>query len=170
MDYEALEDAIVTKLTADLVVDGNIIIEALPDADLENIPATNKPRLTVAYHHSIFGEGRYGDSLPTISTGPSIQDENIRMSVEIEARSKRGTLGVYDLIFKVRQSILGYQPLNIEKLKLVEVRFVKHVNNNFIYSVTFGTKSIAIEDVLASTDPLLKKVSLTEEYLNPYSE
>lgn len=169
MDYEALEDAIVTKLTADLVVDGNIIIEALPDADLENIPATNKPRLTVAYHHSIFGEGRYGDSLPTISTGPSIQDENIRMSVEIEARSKRGALGVYDLIFKVRQSILGYQPLNIEKLKLVEVRFVKHVNNNFIYSVTFGTKSIAIEDVLASADPLLKKVSFNDEYLNPDS-
>lgn len=167
MTYDQIEDAIVTKLTADIVVDGNVIVEALPDNQLANVPAMDKPRLTVAYHHSMFGEGRYGDSLPTISTSSSVQDENIRMSVEIEARKKRGALGVYDLIYKVRQSILGFEPLSLEKLKLVEVRFVNMVNNNFIYSVTFGTKGVAVEDVLASAEPLLKKVDFQDDFYNP---
>lgn len=143
MKYEDIEDAIIAKLVADYGTSIQVI--PTPENQASSVKPYEKPRVTVSYYHSMFGEGRYGDRLPTVSTDGVIEEENIQIKITIDAKKLRGDGGVYDLLVKVRQSLLGLEPLGLDKLKLIETKFEEYAENLFSYSLMFGTKGYVVQ-------------------------
>lgn len=162
MKYEDIEDAIKNRLVAKL---GNTVeVIVMPEFQAQNVRAFNKPRLTVAYAHSMFGEGRYGDKLPTISVDGVVQEENIQIKVMVEAKKLRGADGVYQNLVAVRQALIGFEPLGLDKLKIVEAKFDEFTDNLWSYQLIFGTKGYIIEDLPVTDEPLIKKVGFDQNF------
>lgn len=160
MKYWELEDDIVARLTASLSSVADIV--ALPDNQDANRRPTVKPRVTVSYFHSMFGEGRYGDRLPTLSTDGAVQEENIQFKVTIESKKRRGEGGLLELLTAVRQSVTGYEPRGLDKIKILEQKFEDFAENLWSYSVLFATKGIVIEEGTIENLPNLNTVDFDE--------
>lgn len=162
MKYEDIEDAIKDRLVTKLGSTVEVIV--MPEFQAQNVRAFNKPRLTVAYAHSMFGEGRYGDKLPTISVDGVVQEENIQIKVMVEAKKLRGAEGIYQNLVAVRQALIGFEPLGLDKLKAVEAKFDEFTENLWSYQLIFGTKGYIIEDLPVMDEPLITEVNFDQNF------
>lgn len=162
MKYADIEDAIAARLSTALGTTATVV--TMPEYQAQNQRPFDKPRIVVAYNHSMFGEGRYGDKIPTMSTDAVAQEENISIRISIEARALRGAAGIYELLVAVRQALIGFEPLSLDKLKVVEAKFDEFAENLWRYSLTFGTKGVIVEDSTVDTDPLITEVNFNQNF------
>lgn len=164
MRYDELETAIVERLQTVATALNVQIVELA-----ENQGAYAKPfetaRVTVAYNGSVFNGGRYGSNVPTMSVDTSTQEEDIEFVLSIQSRKLRGNgHGVYNLMEQIRLRLLGFEPMNLDKLKLIEQKFEEYAENVWTYTQKYSTKRISTYMVEDSNDPTLDSVSFVENF------
>ena len=164
MRYDELESAIVERLQT-VATALNIQIVELP----ENQAAYAKPfvtaRVTVAYNGSVFNGGRYGSNVPTMSVDTSTQEEDIEFVLSIQSRKRRGNgHGIYNVMEQLRLRLLGFEPMNLDKMKLVEQKFDEYAENVWTYTQKYATKRISTYQIEDGDDPTLDSVSFVENF------
>jgi len=145
MFYSLLEDDIKTKLTTDL--GSGIEVEVMPETQSQFSRPFLKPRVEVCYKNSDFKEP---NSTYTIS-----QEEYQVLELVLWTRLRRGTNGIYDLLEKVRKSIIGFEPTHCGKIYLKSFKPEDYKDNLWTYTLTIQCKTIVNEDFIEVTEPLL---------------
>lgn len=142
MNYEALEDEIVTRLTPFTTV--GIAVTKLPETEAQKqsvIPGQS--RLTVIYAGSEY-EG-------TRSTSQVSQEEKVFIQVLIESTFLRGPKGVYSLTDLVKKALTDFRPQNIKKLQVTKHHTIGQPeavkeNNMWQYQVIFQGTNLHVEE------------------------
>lgn len=162
MNYAAIEDAIVARLIAKIGDSASVV--ALPETQAANIRPTTKARVTVAYLGSNFDGGRYGNNVNVMAMDSVIQEETIKLTVEIEAKVLRGAGGIYELLVSVRQALIGFEPLGMDKMLLLESKFQEFKENQWVFQLTFSTTGQVIQDWTVDTDPLITNINFDQNF------
>lgn len=158
MNFEALENDLQIKLQADL--GASVSVEVEPQLEAENTQPFVKPRVTIYLDQSEFEK--------TSSTVYIVQDENTKVILLVRARLLRGDNGVYDLIEKIRKSIVGFQPAGWSKLWLAKISLEERFKGMWCYAVAIAGKSMIVEEAEAPEGPLLTspKAEFTDNQYN----
>lgn len=162
MKYADLEDAIVSRLSAKLGATATVI--ALPEVQAQNQRPFDKARVTVAYNSSMFDGGRYGNAVNVMSVDGTVQEESIKIKVSIESKKLRGTGGIYELLVAVRQAVIGFEPLGLDQMKILESKFDEFTENLWSYMIVFETKGFIIQDVDPVDEPLITAVDFDQNF------
>ena len=145
MFFELLENDIVNKLTSDL---GSAIqVEAMPDNQAQFSRPFVKSRVDVCYKNSDFDTP---NSVYTIS-----QHETQQLELAIQARQRRGLNGIYDVVNKVRKSIVGFSPTHCSKIYLKKFIPEDFKDNLWYYTLVIECKTLINEDYTEPTTPVL---------------
>lgn len=145
MFYSLLEDDIKTKLTTDL--GSSIEVEVMPETQAAFSRPFLKPRVEVCYKNSDFKDP---NSVFTIS-----QEEYQVLELVIWCKLRRGTNGIYDILEKVRKSIIGFEPTHCGKIYLKSFKPEDYKDNLWTYTLTIQCKTMVNEDFTEVTEPLL---------------
>jgi hypothetical protein len=107
--YDQTEDEIVSRLRLFFEVDTvDVIVE--PDNDADYKRGIQNPILTVAYS---------GSSWPIqLSTSEGSQREEVSFLINIQARTRRGALGIFSLKSTMTKALLGWKPTNLDRIYL----------------------------------------------------
>lgn len=163
MIYEDLEAAIVARL-APLAADFGIEVLALPENQAQYVKPFEKARVTVNWKMSQFNGGRYGSQLPTKSVDHAVQQEDLEVEVVIQSRFLRGESGTYAIMEAIRRKLIGFQPLSLDPMKLIEIKPDSYTDNLWMHVMTFGTKALSIDELDQTNEPLLDDVSFDETF------
>jgi hypothetical protein len=146
MQFEALENAIKTRLQTDL---GSAVeVEVEPQFEGENIQPYIRPRITIFLDQSEFDK--------TKTTHYIAQDENAKVFLLLRSRRLRGENGIYDLVERIRKSIVGFKPAHWDKIWLVKIAFDERFRAMWSYVMVIGSRSMIVEDEdQEATSPIL---------------
>lgn len=112
IDLTHIEADIVTRLISFLQADitaGNVEVELLPDqAAPFKRPISKKGRISVCYLSAKFDKNK--------AIGSVVQDRFNLFGIYCSSKTRLGAWGVNDLAAKALEILLGYAPLNHEKL------------------------------------------------------
>ena len=151
MLFENFENDIKTKLQTDLGAAVNVEVE--PQFEGENIQPFIKSRITIFLDQSEFDK--------TKTTQYIAQDENTKVFLLVRSRTLRGENGIYDLTEKIRKSIVGFQPLNWDKIWFVKISFDERFKAMWSYVVVVGSKSMIVEEIEEPVEIPLTQPSAT---------
>lgn len=164
MRYDELETSIVERLQT-VATALNITIVELPEKQSEYGKPVDRARVTVAYNGSVFNGGRYGSQVPTMSTDTSSQEEDIEFVLTIQSKKRRGDGdGIYNVMEQIRKRMLGFEPMGLDKLKLMDQKFEEYAEGIWTYTQKFATKRISTYDIPDADDPTLDSVSFVENF------
>ena len=153
--YDQVEDEVVARLIS-VIPDFDIV--PLPQKSAEFKNPDERPRITVAYGGSEFPAMK--------STNESRQDENVTVLINITSRLLRGDVGIYSIIEKVINALLGFRLSNIDRLLLKSIEFDNRDESTtiFSYNVTMIGKKLRIQILSDAADdgPPLQTVTLND--------
>ena len=158
MDYEALQSAVVDRLSA---LNGeSITVVGLPENEAERTkPLPTKVKMTVIYAGS--------DYDPVASTAQIKQDEKIYIAVLIESSFLYGALGIYSLVSLIKKMLIGFQPAGCRRFRMSKHHTIGEPDavkkdNMWQYQVIFMTDTVTVEDFTEDVSVLVKKILLIE--------
>lgn len=159
MNYETLEDEIVTRLTP--FISAGITVEKLPELEADR----SKPLPTKAKFTVIYAGSEYGNSM---STAHVSQEEKVFIQILIESTFLRGTLGVYSLASVLKQALTGFQPTGCRKIQVAKHHTIggenaEKINNLWNYNVIFQTTAVHVEDFEEDLTQILKRITLIDK-------
>lgn len=161
MSYDLIEDAIVARL----LTPAQTVYEAkpIPEVEAEQTKTLNKPIVTVAYNSSEFAPGK--------ETFAIVQEEKIHIEVIVSAMRLRGASGLHQVAADVKRRLLGFRPLDLEKMRLTKNAFTKYDQPSAVwsYSMIFVTTAVVVEEVEADSGPLLTDPSFSYNNGTPIS-
>lgn len=148
MNYETLEDDIVTQLRAAFTADGGPAADIMPLADnqSEYKLAFDKPKIFVCYQKSEFS--------PSKSSGPIVQQETPKVAVMIQAGTRRGTAGVFNTFERCRLALMNFSPSNMSALWCDKLEFSDYKDNVWCYDFSVAGYTWAVSFVPDETGPL----------------
>ena len=145
MFFELLENDIKTKITTDLGV--NYEVEVMPETQAQFSRPFLKQRVEVCYKSS--------DYTSPQSTNYISQHETQQLELVLVSKLRRGTNGIYDLMNKVRKSIIGFEPTHCGKVYLKSFKPEDFKDNLWYWTLTIECKSMITEDYTEPTTPIL---------------
>ena len=158
MNYELLQDAVVTRLEPFTTAD--ITVERLPEKESDKAPVTaTKARFTVIYAGSEYGSIN--------STGQVSQEEKIFISVLIESTFLYGARGVYSLVSAVKSALTGFKAQGTNQFSVVKhhttapPEAVKQ-NNMWQYQVIFQTTAPHVQVFDEDLTLLIQRITLND--------
>lgn len=152
-DYVDLELSIISQLN--LLVDGGVEVVQTPDTDLEKDIAFEKPRVTIMYINSKFGESS-GGLPPTMSTAESVQMEYAQITCNIQSRSLRGSKGVHAIGGDCKKLLLGFRPDKVwGRLFLDSYTFAEHKDNVWYWVLTFACSRTIVQPCPGHSNDLI---------------
>ena len=132
LSYDRLEDAIAARLSALMPL--GYEVKTLPDTEAElQRPAGFKPRVTVAYSGSNFGDGADSKNPAVHLTGAVAQTEFCTLDVVFEAQRLRGNRGYHEALRLAMQLLLGFKPIGWSKLMFRTNEFKNHADGVFVF-------------------------------------
>lgn len=144
MKYETLENNIHARLTADL--GSNIEVSIMPESQAQFSRPFTKPRVEICYKSSDFDKPQ---SINRVS-----QNEISQLELVIIARLRRGNNGLYDVIEKVKDSIVGYQPDHYGRVYFKTLKPEDFKDNLWYYTLTIETPTLIVENYTELDTPL----------------
>lgn len=165
ISIEVIEDAIFNRLRP---------LETLPKFEVRKMPETqaemDKPfvngRVTVMYDGSRFEPNGSGMQLVTMATDESVQQETLHIKTTLQARKLRGEFGIYDLMRLVRNHLSGFEPAGGDKMKQIDAKFESYIENEWTYSITWGTNVLNVHDLEETDDPTITQIDFDDIYGN----
>lgn len=170
MDYEILQDAVVTRLQP--FEAAGVEVVRLPEKESErkqNLPT--KAKFTVIYAGSEYGGA---DSTSYVS-----QDEKIFIQILIESTFLYGAGGVYKLASLIKQALTGFKaqgtkPFQVTKHHSIGEPDAEKKNNMWQYQVIFQTTAPHVEDFTEDIGALITQIKFIDEdgenFIVPASE
>lgn len=158
MNYELLQDAIVTRLQPFTTAD--ISVEALPEKESAKTQVTaTKARFTVIYAGSEYGGVN--------STGQVSQFEKVFVQILIESSFLYGAKGIYSLASAVKLALTGFKaqgtrPFSVVKHNTIGSPEAEKKNNMWQYQVIFAAESVHVEDFEEDVSILVQKITLND--------
>lgn len=136
--FEQLEDECIAKLQP-LVAD-NIDVENFPEKKAGIQPAVEKPRVSVLYASE---KGQ-----PNEITGMVVQPGDTQVIFKIEGMRRRGTGGIYEIIEKVKELILGWMPTHCNKpMIFMDGHYDELMDQTWIYYATYQCTRTIVEKI-----------------------
>lgn len=164
MNYEAVEQSIVTRLNSPLTTAG-FDVQSLPEKETDYKTPSQKPKVWVAYSKSKFDQ--ISDDPRILSTGSTVQKEVLNIELTIQSTKLRGNAGIFKGIELVRKRLIGFEPTNCNKLYMIQVMPQEYKENLWTYTVIMGCYSMVVEEGEDEQVPDLKMITLDNE---PYNE
>lgn len=160
LNYETFQNNIVTRLgglnTPTQIVD----IVPLPETEAEYKATTyQRPRITVCYTGSDYtGNGTNPESF---DIGDVEQEEWVGFQLIIESKQLYGASGIYGVLQKTRELLLGYSPDNCDKIhfKRSQVQRPEESKSGFVFVLEAVVKTYAIETDVPNTAPPLSQTN-----------
>lgn len=146
--YSTIEDEISARLAAEAWEKVDVLPVPEREKDLK-LPVPNI-QLIVQYAGSKFGG--------TKTTNPVSQEETGHFNVILQSKKLRGTTGIYDLLIKIKKSLLGFKPTGCQKLQIVPdkgIEFVEFSDDLWQFSITLSTTWVTVEFVPDVEDEVL---------------
>ena len=177
--YDRLETAIVEKLKP--LSDAGIEVISSPDTDAEyndNGKAFERPRITVMYSMSEFDNQPIKGIPQSFAMGVVKQTEYAELTLNFQARKRKGTNGLFSVYEDARKIILGFRPKGWGRIFIKENLYVERSKdtNVWFYALSLVCKREIIQcgddslNLINSTnvglqsvfpdEPLLKEVNL----------
>lgn len=156
MDYQALEQSIVERLSP-LSLTGVEVIP-LPEKDADLLLPSSAGKITVAYIMS--------DYDPSMSTDVVGHPEKITFQIVVQSRKLRGANGIYNLLKGVKTLLLGWQTPTTEKIHFEKSGVVEHENSIWTYRLTLTTYNLAIEQPDEVSVVIATHITLVDEHYN----
>lgn len=158
MNYELLQDAVVTRLTP--FTSAGVTVERLPEKESEKQQVTaTKARFTVIYAGSEYGSVN--------STGQVSQEEKIFISVLIESTFLYGVKGVYALTSLVKLALTGFKAQGSNQFQVVKHHSTAppeavKLNNMWSYQVIFQTTAPHVQNFEEDISILVQRITLND--------
>jgi hypothetical protein len=158
MDYEVLENEIITRLSP--LASSDLQIVGLPENEAEKSrPLPTKAKFTIIYAGSEYDK--------STSTGQNRNSENVFLTILIESTFLRGNLGVYNLLRVLKLALSGYSPSNCKKLEIVKHHSIgsdpiKKNGNLWEYQIVFQTSGLHVENFIEDVSILVSQITLKE--------
>lgn len=155
--YSSIEDQIKAKLLAQEWAKTDII--TAPERKANYKPPVPNIQLIVQYAGSKFGQSR--------TTDPVAQEEIGQFNVILQSRKLRDNdTGVYDVLDKIKKTLLGFQPTGCQRLQLVPdkgIEFIEFEDDLWQFAITFSTTWLTVQAVEESDDPTITQITLKDE-------
>lgn len=137
LTYSNLEDKLVERL-AELRGLGYYLGPFPENKEAHRTASGNKPRVTVSYGGSNFGESSNAKN-PTVLSGQIVtQQEFCEVNITVEAKRLRGDSGIYAAIDRIYPLILGYQVPGWSAMFLKGTSYVKFDKGLYTFMITFS--------------------------------
>ena len=153
MDYIALENSIVTRLSV-LELAGIDVIP-LPEADNDVVNPFDRGKITVAYLSSDFDQ--------SITSDVVAQPEKITFQIVVQSRNLRGSVGIYGMIKSVKSILMGWKTTYTDKIHFSKSAYDAHENGIWTYHVNITTENIAIEETDDVNIVLATQITMSNE-------
>lgn len=164
LNYEAFQNDIVARLgglnTPTQIVD----IVPLPETEAEFKATTYlRPRITVCYTGSDYTGS--GTNPSTFDIGDVEQEELVGFHLTIESKILYGASGIYGILQKTRELLLGYSPTNCDKIHFKRSQVQRPENSKgeiiagFVFVLEAVVKTYAIETDRTDTAPPLSQTN-----------
>ncbi len=138
MDYEALEQEIVSRLQSDTGLTDICNIVKLPDDIAEYRTPVAKGLITVVFL------GEKAD--PNQSVGDLSHHTTLTFNLSIQSRLLRGARGVYAISEQVKRLLLGFRLSHSGRMNLVEQEFSDYQNDIWEHSLTMSCRSLRTQE------------------------
>lgn len=160
LNYETFQNNIVTRLgglnTPTQIVD----IVPLPEKESDYKGTTyERPRLTVCYTGSDYTGS--GTNSVTFDMEDVALEEWVGFQIIIESKHLYGASGIYGILQKTRELLLGYSPANCDKIhfKRSQVQRPEESKSGFVFVLEAVVKTYAIETDRTDTAPPLSQTN-----------
>ena len=164
LNYEAFQNDIVARLgglnTPTQIVD----IVPLPETEAEYKATTYlRPRITVCYTGSDYTGS--GTNPSTFDIGDVEQEEWVGFQLIIESKILYGASGIYGILQKTRELLLGYSPTNCDKIHFKRSQVQRpeteegKTKSGFLFILEAVVKTYAIETDVPNTAPPLTQTN-----------
>jgi hypothetical protein len=153
VDYTALENSIVTRLSPLSLV--GIEVLPLPEADADVVNPFDKGKITVAYLSSDFDQ--------SVTTDCVAQPEKITFQLVVQSRTLRGTTGIYPVLTAIKSLVLGWKTATTDKIQFSKAQYDAHENGVWTYHINVTTENLAIEQPDDVTVVIATQITLENE-------
>lgn len=158
MNYELLQDAIVTRLSPFNTAD--IAVVRVPETESERsktIPT--KAKFTVIYAGSEYSESE--------STGYIRQSEKVFIQILIESTFLYGNRGIYALTSLLKKAITGFKAQGTDRFQVSKHHTIgspeaSKENNMWQYSVVFQANAVHVENFEEDLSVILQTITYTD--------
>jgi hypothetical protein len=143
--YDEIEDGFVNRLAVLRTYEWEV--QAFPDNKARFELQAGKPRITVAYNNSYYGDSNSPGRPAILSMGGTMaQEQFVEIVVAIESKSLRGPRGVYQGYEYIRTLLLGWSPSpEFRKASFLREEFEEHDAGRFKFSLVVLTSRLVIE-------------------------
>lgn len=144
MNYTTLVDDIVARLAP--LLDNDIQVERLPETEAEFTQAFEKPRITVAYKKSQFGDENVKVMPRMASVNEFVADEYAEIHVMYQSRLLYDSeTGIHAVCSQAKQLLYGYQPTDWGRLFPREFELDKNESGIWFAVMIFATIARAVQ-------------------------
>lgn len=160
MDYELLQNAVVTRLQPFMTA-GIATVVRLPQTESERTQTLpTKVKFTVIYAGSEYSEVN--------STGYISQDEKVFIQILIESTFLYGNTGVYAMASLLKKALTGFKTQGTKKFQVAKHHTIgqpdaEKKDNMWHYSVVFQTMSLHVEDYTEDLSVILKQITYVDK-------
>lgn len=118
-----------------------------------------RPRITVGFEGS--------EAQDTNSLSMENQPELLKFNIIVGARELYGALGVHSLLAAVRHSLVGYEPVDCDRLALQAVELHSLEDGTFYYGLKFECSRLVVQNFfpLDAPEPILQELT----YKTPFN-
>lgn len=169
MKYEAIEAAIAAQLQG--LASAACVVSTIPENQQKPENLGDRSSVYVAFKMSNFDAEEKTADTPqgmAMSVGVQAQLETMIFEVEISSRKLRGSGGVYDLLEKALQALVGFRPLDeFEGLRIINEGYRRDKDNRWVHSFLCLTSQPLIENRTEDSPANLSNVFFNIN-LDPY--
>ena len=155
MDFEVIEDQIVSHLSKNMKKDDKIIIEVLGEHDGDYDLPFGKKKIIIAFSNE--EPDPMSNSFDIVN-----QPTMVVFSILMQSKTRRGENGIYQLAAGIKLHLTGYQPKDGESFKYAGMRFEQKIKDVFEYSMDFKTKSMVVQKTYEEEGPKFKNSTYTQ--------
>lgn len=159
MNYEQAEADIVTRLSP--LAGLNIEVIPLPENQEQFKRPFEKGKITVAYKGSKWEKPR--------STAQIAQEETLHFEIVMQSRTLRGSTGLYAIKQIVNAGLVGFQPIDCDRMYAVESGMTGVADTLqdgvWTYSAVFACTYLSVEDFEEDLSVLITRITnLRKDY------
>ena len=145
-----IEADIVAKIKAALP---SLSVEAFPDRPNLHRSASPNGSVLVVYQRSTLGSD-------LVAGGMVAQERTLHFDLTVLVRDLRTHQGAYPILDALYVALLGFAPIHCSKIWITQDSFVSQTDGVWEYQLTLAMRTMAIEDISASSAPLATAISI----------
>ena len=148
----------IAEIETDLV---NKIKAALPHLAVEAYPSKPETYRHLSPNGTVFvvyQRSTLGNDL--VAGGMMAQERTLHFDLTVLVRDLRTHQGAYPILDALYVALLGFAPIHCSKIWITQDSFISQTDGVWEYQLTLAMRTMAIEDIQASSAPLATAITM----------